>query len=255
VQQAGAALLRVRADAAPPPFGLLAIGGDGRMTAFSWGGPSKTTALDGETHRRPLWHDRNAGRLAAADREMQDWLDQHTVPLSIKDVVPGGYSVHTVQQGAKVNFTSIFRSATRAPIWRVDLQDPYLSSYHQLKCLKDFLGSIPWRPAEGVIPFHLRTHLSEPKPRDSHMVPTVRHQDQLRKAFSLHPVLTPEFDLARRWPRPFHMGFVVLTLADGLRWGNMQYGGYNRSYKLAVAIARRAWEQCATCLSAFSTRR
>jgi hypothetical protein len=217
VQQAGATLLRVRDNAPPPPFGLLAIGAHGGTTAFHWGELTKTTSLDGETHRHPLWYNRSARRLAGADREMQLWLDQSTVPLSIKDIVPEGYKIHTVQRGAKVNFTSIFRSATRSPIRDVILQDPYLSSHHQLKCLKDFLGAIPWRPADGVIPFRLITHLSEPEPKDTHMVPTAQHRGELAKAFATHPSLAPDFQLVRRWPRPLHMRFIVLTLADGRR--------------------------------------
>jgi hypothetical protein len=217
VQQAGATLRQVRDDAPPPPFGLLAVGGDGRMTAFHWGETTKVASLDGETHRLSLWYNRSARRLAGTDREMDRWIEEATVPLSIRDIVPEGYKIYTVAQGTKVNFTSIFRSATRAPIRDVVLQDPYLTSYHHLKCLKDFLRAVPWRPADKVIPFRLVTHLSEPEPSAKQAIPTPQHRGELNQAFAAHPALAPEILLARRFPRPLHMRYVVMTLADGRR--------------------------------------
>ena len=49
------------------------------------------------------------------------------------------------------------------------------------------------------------------------MVQTAQHRGELAKAFTPYPVLAPDFHLVRRWPRPLHMRFIVLTLADGRR--------------------------------------
>ena len=151
------------------------------------------------------------------DGEMERWLSEATVPLSIRDLVPKGYTIHTVKQGSDVNFTSIFRSAVRGPIREVILQDPYLSSGHQLKCLGELLGGIPWRPDDGVIPFRLTTHLSEPGPGETNLVPLDRHRGELQRLFIPYPVLSPDIHLIRRKPRPLHMRYLVLTLGDGRR--------------------------------------
>jgi len=215
VQQAGASLRLIKDHAPPPPYGLLAIGSDGRMAAFRWGDPSRTTALDSDTHRRKLWYNRSARRLDGVDREMRIWLERFTTPLPIRDMIPEGHEVHAIPKGAKVEFAAIFRSASMVRIKQVLLQDPYLSTPHQSKCLRNFLQAIQWQSSDGSVPCVLRTHLSEPELRDNQSIPTARHLDELKKVFIPFPILSPKIDLSRRKIRPLHMRFVAFTLDAG----------------------------------------
>ena len=215
VQQAGATLLRVHEHAPPPPFALLTIGSDGRSSAFHWEGPGKTTALDDQTTRHPLWYNRSAQRLSDAEHDIQKWLRHFTKPLTIRDVAPTGYEVHTVRRGEKVDFSTIFRSAGQAWIVRVAIQDPYLMTRHQLKCLGDFLAAVPW-PSSGEIPVRIRTHLAEPEPQDrSGTIPTREHLGALEAVFAGFPALRPSCELIRRRPRPIHMRYIVFTHEGG----------------------------------------
>ncbi len=217
VHQAGATLLRVHEHAPPPPFALLTIDPDGRSSTFHWGEPDKTTALDDQTTRLPFWYNRSARRLSGAESDIKKWLRYYTKPLTIRDVAPAGYEVHTIRRGEKVDFATIFRSASKPGIVGVSIQDPYLVTRHHLKCLGDFLAAVPW-PSSGEIPVRIRTHLAEPEPQDrSGTIPTREHQGALLAAFAGFPSLRPSCELVRRRPRPIHMRFIVFTREEGRR--------------------------------------
>jgi hypothetical protein len=217
VHQAGAILLQVREDAPPPPYALLAVGSDGRMAAFHWGSPSRTTVFDSETHRRDLWYNRSSRRLGEADATMQAWLERFTTPMPIRDTVPDGYQVHAIPKGAKVDFAEVFRAASLAPIEKVVLQDPYLATEHQLKCLDDFLRAVPWPSTGAPIPFEVRTQLSEPDLKDRYSIPTARHLTELKGHIGSYPALAPNILLQRKRHHALHMRFIVFAFVDGKR--------------------------------------
>jgi hypothetical protein len=217
VQQAGATLLRVREGAPPPPYGLFAAESDGRMVAFHWGEPARTTALDSETHRRELWYNRSARHLAQVEAAMTEWLQRYTTEMPLRETVPDGYQIHAIPKGAKIDFASVFRTALQAPIEGVVLQDPYLATEHQLKCLKDLLRVIVGPTGRSGIPFELRTHLSEPDLKDRLSIPTVRHLPELKGLFESHPALVPNILLQRRRLHALHMRFIVFTIEGGRR--------------------------------------
>jgi hypothetical protein len=217
VQQAGATLLRVREDAPPPPYALLAAESDGRMVAFHWEDPARTAVLDAETHRRDLWYNRSARRLAEAEASMRDWLQRFTTEMPIRETLPEGYQIHGIAKGAKVNFADLFRTALQASIESVVLQDPYLATEHQLKCLEDLLRAIAESSARPAIPFEVRTHLSEPDLRDRLSIPTVSHLAELKGLFATYPCLAPNILLQRRRLHPIHMRFIIFRLEGGGR--------------------------------------
>jgi hypothetical protein len=142
---------------------------------------------------------------AALEATMQVWLERFTTPLSIWDTVPDGYQVHAIPKGAKVDFAEVFRAASLAPIETVVLQDPYLATEHQLKCLDDFLRAVPWPSTGATIPFEIRTQLSEPDLKDRYSIPTARHLTELKGHFGSYPTLAPNILLQRKRRHALHM--------------------------------------------------
>jgi hypothetical protein len=220
IQQAGAQLFRVKGDAPAPPYALLGSSASGHRVGFHWGGQDKTTTLDSEAHMRMLWANRSSRHLAQVEAELQTWFARHASPLSVREIISEGYTIHTVKEGARIDFAAIFQSTSGATIERVILQDPYLITKHHLKCLEDFLAAIPWPPAAGQIPFKLVTHLAERDPTrsgDRDVLATARQRPELEAKFAAHPALAPEFDIRRRTSRPLHMRYVFFTLGGGAK--------------------------------------
>ena len=161
LKQAGARILRTKADAGDPPYALLGVGIDGERVAFHWGA-AKTTTLDSTTHRRELWQNRSNKHLKTVQRELLNWVDSNTEELSILDLVESGYTTQALKEGDKVSFDKIFASKLEKGINKVVLQDPYLRNGHQLECLADLLAAIsPYVDSGSVTSFWLTTKISD----------------------------------------------------------------------------------------------
>jgi hypothetical protein len=197
--QANVKLFRVRPGSPAPPYGILSVptGRErNRAVAIRWDGERGVTTLDGETHIRPLWVNRSAKRLAEACQAMDAWFDKYAEPTSISELLPeqGGCVVHAIKQGQKVEFRRIFQSITGKRIQKAEIQDPYLLTNHQMKCLGDFLQALPWQPAGTTIPLRVVTQMSDSDPRQKDLLPAVRQQQEINARLAAVGVLTPKVE-------------------------------------------------------------
>jgi Lhr-like helicase len=214
--QAGVELFRVRPGATPPTYSLLALAPTGpRSVAFHWGLEEQLAGLDGETHLRPLWVNRSAAQLARASEETSAWFAQHAERLSLQDLLPAqeGCLVHAVKKGRPVDFRRIFGKLAGQAIERVVLQDPYLLTRHQIKCLGDFLRAITWQPAQEKIPFRLITQLSDSDPRERERLTSAQQRKEITALLDAVPTLTSTLDLRYYKYAPLHMRYVFFALA------------------------------------------
>jgi hypothetical protein len=220
LQQAGAEVVQLRPGVPAPPYALVCLGPGEKRTAFHWGGQERTTALDSEAHRRPLWVNRSSGRLAGIEAELGGWFTQHTEPLRLELPAEGAspsFSLHAVKKDETVSFHHLFRSVVAKKLARVILQDPYLLTRHQLRCLENFLAALAGEQQGGQVPFHLITQMSEGDPRrmTPDTIPPADHRAELTEAFALFPMFDLRLELCHRRSRPLHMRFVVFIGEDG----------------------------------------
>jgi hypothetical protein len=222
--QAGVELYRMKAGAKAPSYSMLALlhgeTAKSRSVAIRWSEHGKIFPLDGETLRRPVWINRNAKRLQAAAMEADNWFAQSAELLSLHDLLPvgEGCTVHALVKNQMVNFQQILASLTGAKIKRAVLQDPYLLTQHQMKCLSDFLNAIPWHTADHKVPFRLLTHLSDPSPRDRDQFTVARQQQEITKILAASGHLVPKVDYRSKKYAPLHMRYAYFGLdGDGER--------------------------------------
>jgi hypothetical protein len=215
--QAGVKLFRERPGSPPPPYGILSLTGGRdchRSVGLRWDGTRGVTSLDGETHLRPLWVNRSAKRLAEAAQAMDAWYDKHAAPISISELLPdqGGCVVHAIKQGQKVNFRGILQSLTGKRIKKAEIQDPYLLTNHQMKCLGDFLQALPWQPAGTTIPLRVVTQMSDSDPRQRDLLTATKQQKEINARLAAVGVLTPKVEYRYRKYHPLHMRYALFEL-------------------------------------------
>jgi hypothetical protein len=131
--------------APPPPFGLLAApatGGAQRAVGFRWDGDRRTTAFDGETHLRPLWYIRSRGRLEDTLKATDQWWQAHTEPPGQLLPRAEGCTIHPVRAGQSVDFAARVAGLVGLTLTGGVIQDPYLLSAHQIRCLETFLRAV-----------------------------------------------------------------------------------------------------------------
>jgi hypothetical protein len=220
LKEAGADLVRVRDGAPPPPYALVCLGSAGKRVGFHWGEAQRTTALDSEAHRRPFWLNRSEKRLADIEERMEAWFKGSTEPLEFHPVEPtdGGYQIHPLREGKPVRFPHLFRSVVGSKLSGVVLQDPYLLTRQQLKCLGNFLAAIASGQPGPPIPFRLITHLADIDPRRKVSPDTIRpteHRTELERLFAAFPAFALRLQLCHWKHQPLHMRFVIFTAEDG----------------------------------------
>src|SRR5207248_3579247 len=127
--------------------------------------------------------------------------------LGLRDLLPvgDGCTVHAVGKNQPVSFEQILASLAGAKIARVVLQDPYLLTQHQMKCLANFLAAVPWHTAGGKVPFRLLTHLSESDPRDRDQFTVARQQQEIAKCLTVPGRLDAKVDYRSKKYSPLHM--------------------------------------------------
>ncbi|MDB5308650.1 MAG: box helicase [Gemmataceae bacterium] len=219
--QAGAGLFAVRDGAPPPHYGLLALGPNGkpgpRSVGFHWG-ETRTTTLDGETHRRPVWFNRGLSRLADAAAATDAWFVAHTEPVhpeSLFRTLPG-CTVHAFAKGQAVDFRPAFSSLGGHKIVRCQLQDPYLLTAHQMDALSAFVKAVPWGTG-GPIPVRLTTHMTENDPTKRYQLSPDEQRRQLQTRLGYVPAVKPDIKFHSPKYDPLHMRYAYFQLEDGER--------------------------------------
>jgi hypothetical protein len=109
----------------------------------------------------------------------------------------------------------MFRSLVGKRIERAELQDPYLLTNHQMKCLNDFLAAVPWQPAGATIPMHLVTQMSDSDPRERDLLTVARQQREINQRLAAVKVLDPNVEYRYRKYRPLHMRYALFELERG----------------------------------------
>jgi superfamily II DNA or RNA helicase len=215
--QTNVKLFQVRPGSPPPPYGMLALPAGRerhRSVAFRWDGDRGVTSLDGETHIRPLWVNRSAKRLSEASQAMERWFDNCTEPISLGELLPqqGGCVVHPIKQGQKVDFGEIFQGLGGKRIERAEIQDPYLLTNHQMKCLSDFLHAMPWQPVGTTIPLRLVTQMSDSDPRQRDLLSAAKQQQEINGRLAAIGILSPNVEYRYRKYHPLHMRYALFKL-------------------------------------------
>jgi hypothetical protein len=220
LSQAGAELFRVRPGAPPPAYSLIAVAPEGpsksRSLALRWGEEGELVPLDGETLRRAMWVNRSAKRIRQATTDADQWFARFAEPLVLRDLLPitGGCAVHVVAKNKPVSFTTILASLAEGTITRCVLQDPYLLTRHQMKCLADFVAAVPWPAGGAKVPFRLLTHLSDSDPGERDQLTATRQQQEIMRSLSQPGCLEPKIDYCYRKYAPLHMRYAYFSL-DG----------------------------------------
>jgi hypothetical protein len=221
LSQAGVELYRVKAGATTPAYCMLALvqgeTAKSRSVAIRWSEDGKAVPLDGETLRRPVWLNRYARRLQAAAGEADNWFAQSAAPLGLRDLLPvgDGCTVHAVGKNQPVSFQQILASLAGAKIARAVLQDPYLLTQHQMKCLANFLVAVPWYTAGGKVPFRVLTHLSDSDPRDREQFTAAQQQQEITKCLAASAHLEPKVEYQSKKYAPLHMRYAHFVLDGG----------------------------------------
>jgi DEAD/DEAH box helicase/Domain of unknown function (DUF1998)/Helicase conserved C-terminal domain len=217
--QSGVGLFRIREKAPPPPYGLIGqtlLGATvQRCVGYHWGQDHHITSLDSETHLRPLWVNRSPKRLMETRKIVDAWFDSYTEAIVLGDLLSGhaGCAVHAVKGGQSVDFGVLFRTVANQKIRRVELQDPYLLTRHQMKCFEAFLRSNAWQCADSSIPFRLITQLSDSDPRNRDQLTSLQQEQELNARFgAASATIKPDID-RRYWKySPLHMRYALFEL-------------------------------------------
>ena len=188
-----------------------------RSIAIRWSQDGKAVPLDGETLRRPMWMNRTPNRLRAAAADADRWFADSTELLSLRDLLPAGddCTVHAVAKNQPIGFQRILASLAKEKIISVVLQDPYLLTQHQIKCLANFLAAIPWHTGNGKVSFRLVTHLSDSDPRNRDQLSASRQQQEITKCLATTSHLEPKVEYRSKKYAPLHMRYAYFTLKGG----------------------------------------
>jgi hypothetical protein len=137
--------------------------------------------------------------------------------LGLRDLLPvgDGCTVHAVGKNQPVSFQQILASLAGAKISRAVLQDPYLLTQHQIKCLVDFLAAVPWHPASGKVPFRLVTHLSDSNPKSRDQLTAPRQQQEVAKCLAASGHVEPKVEYRSKKYAPLHMRYAYFALDGG----------------------------------------
>lgn len=218
--QAGAEVLRVKPDAPPPPYALLALdradAPDRRSVGFHWG-ELRTTTFDATTHRREAWHTRSAARLTAAAAELECWFTSHTEPLPFEALFRSrqGCQVHPFRRGAAVSFAELLSGLRGKHVTALVLQDPYLLQMHQMAALDRFLAAVPW--ADDGVSVRVVAQLADGDPRKPDQLTPSRQRSELTTRAQKVAGGNAVVDLRERRFTPLHMRFAHFRLTDGER--------------------------------------
>jgi hypothetical protein len=221
LSQAGAELYCLRAGSPVPPYSLLAVAEDAparrRSVGIRWGDDGNPVSLDGETLRRPMWLNRNPDRLRRATIETDEFFTKHAEPLVLRDVITSdsGCVVHAVGKAEPISFPRILASLAGTKVKQATLQDPYLLTEHQMKCLADFLAAVPWKVEPGKVPFRLLTHLADGDPRSPGKFSVARQKKEIGDRLAAPGCLDPKVEFRSKKYAPLHMRFAHFALDDG----------------------------------------
>lgn len=216
--QAGADLRVVRPAAPPPAYGLLAAGHPSRAAGFHWGAADCVVRLDPHPHRRQVWINRSADRLARAADEVDAWFAANTDPLPparLFGTAPG-CRVVPVSKGQAVNLAPVFADLAGRQVTDGRLQDPYLLTAHQMDALSAALAAVPWGQG-GPNPFRVDTHMTDGDPNKQHHLPPADQRAVLAHRLGAVGRLRPDLRFHHPKYDPLHMRFLHLRLADGER--------------------------------------
>jgi hypothetical protein len=157
---------------------------------------------------------RSGKRLAEAAQAMDAWYNNHAEPISIRELLPdqGGCVVHAIKQGQKVDFRGIFQSLGEKRIEKAEIQDPYLLTNHQMKCLGDFLQALPWQPVGTAIPLRVVTQMSDSDPRQRELLTAVKQQQEINARLASVAVLSAKVEYRYRKYHPLHMRYALFEL-------------------------------------------
>jgi hypothetical protein len=163
-----------------------------------------------------MWINRHAKRLQRASVEADQWFAQFAEPLGLRELLPTGKDciVHAVSKNQPVSFGRILASLTSTKITRGVLQDPYLLTPHQIKCLTDFLTAIPWQTGGTKMPFRLLTHLPDANSRDRDQLSIVRQKQEIDRCLAALNV-EPKVDYRSKKYAPLHMRYMYFGLEGG----------------------------------------
>ena len=163
-----------------------------------------------------MWVNRSARRIQQAAAEADQWFARFAEPFVLRDLLPTteGCTVHVVAKNTIVSFDKILASLTSGKITRTVLQDPYLLTQHQMKCLADFLAAVPWPGSGEKVPFRLLTHLSDADPRDRDQLTAMRQQQEITRCLSRPGCLDCKVEYRYRKYAPLHMRYAHFIL-DG----------------------------------------
>jgi hypothetical protein len=217
LQQAGVKLYQVNDGATPPPYGLLTIQRDESRIAYRWGDPPRLVVLDEQTHLQPLWINRSQKALQGADSMFEKWLGANTRALTVAELYPAahGYKLHTVPKDGMVKYGTIFEAVAPYKVVRVELQDPYLLSRHQIGLLGKFLAEIPWKSARAKIPFKLVIYQSEDDGSSPGYPSSVEQRTQIMAEFAKHPMLDLGYNARYKRQRSIHIRYAYFQLEGG----------------------------------------
>ena len=219
--QAGATLYRTLPDAPPPPYCVLALGPNGepqsRSVGFYWSNANHTIPLDADSYLQPMWFNRSSKRLPSAWSANEAWFTEHAVPLTVSDLFQSSNActAHTIALGDNVDFARLFCSLQSRTIATCHLQDPYLQTGHQMKCLAKFLQAIPWPAGGEQTRFKLITQLSDSDPRERNLLTSTQQKQEIENRLAAIGALKPTVEFRYRKYHPLHMRFVHFGFVDG----------------------------------------
>jgi hypothetical protein len=210
--QAGADLRLVRDGAPPPDYAVLTKAL--RPTGFHWG-EARTAPFDQELHRRPLWVNRSAARLAEAATAADAWFAAHTTPLPATELAQAapGSRAYPFRKGQLVDLRPVFSGLEGQQIIECLLQDPYLLTAHQMDALSAFLAAVAWPTG---VPFRLHTHMTENDPSKRNQLSPDRQRAEIEQRVK---AAGPALELRLHHPRysRLHMRYAHVRLGDGER--------------------------------------
>lgn len=170
--------------------------------------------LDGTLHSRPFVYNSFQEKLCQTENDLSAWINDHTIPLTIAELLWDKVTILSLQQGEIVDYADIFKSLRKPDYAQMIIQDPYLQNLHQLECLGLFLeAALSANSEPDSVKFLLRTKLPRPD-QDRFALEPEAQQQHLLNLLNNWPELAVTLDLRPVYDK-MHARFAYVAWQDG----------------------------------------